>query len=102
MSADQYSFARYGIECAKGWASLYEPLIERCKAANIDIFQIKQKFGGLRFYVDSKAPADLLLAIHEAQQKSFSICEECGAAGSLREKRHYVRTLCDKDMATWK
>ena len=83
----------FGIECGKGWAGLYEPLRERCRAEGIPITQIKEKFGGLRFYVAGGSDA-LHAAIEAAEAASFKTCEECGAAG---KKRHgsWLRTLCD-------
>lgn len=83
----------FGIECGPGWASLYLPLIERCKAEGVAILQIKEKFGGLRFYVGA-ASDDLFTAIDEAEKRSITMCEECGEPGRLRGLG-WIRTLCD-------
>lgn len=87
-------FELFHIECENGWASLYEPLIARCKAENVSILQIKEKWGGLRFYV-GPASKDLCDAIDEAEKRSFTICEECGEQGKVRSGG-WVRTLCDE------
>lgn len=84
----------YIPECGEGWASLYRPLIERCKAEGVQIAQIKEKFGGLRFYVYGGSD-DLFDAIQEAEKKSVSICEVCGAPGVLLKDRGIYRTRCD-------
>ena len=90
------SFELFGIECNKGWEALYLPLIERCKEEGVTIFQIKEKFGGLRFYVDSASP-ELFQAIDLAEAASFNTCEDCGEPGKLRtEGRYWIRTLCDE------
>jgi Tfp pilus assembly protein PilV len=79
--------------CGEGWESLYAPLIERCQAEGVAILQIKQKFGGLRFYVMGGSD-ELHAAIEAAEAKSFTVCEECGARGELR-KGAYWQSLCD-------
>jgi hypothetical protein len=84
----------YGVERGEGWKSLYEPLLERCKAEGVAVLQVKEKFGGLRFYV-SGGSDDLFDAIDEVASKSFTICEQCGAPGELR-KRGWSKTLCDR------
>lgn len=82
------------IECGEGWKLLYEPLIERCKAEGVAILQIKEKFGGLRFYIIGGTD-ELYDSIDEAEAKSFTICERCGAPGVLREGG-WMQTLCDE------
>lgn len=56
--------------------------------------QVKEKFGGLRFYVD-KANDEQCAAIEFAEVMSVRMCEECGSPGTPR-KGGWVRTLCDK------
>ena len=84
----------FGIECEKGWESLYAPLIERCQKEGVKILQIKEKFGGLRFYVDTGS-TDLFRAIDAAEDASFKICEQCGAPGKLRSGG-WLKTRCDE------
>lgn len=81
------------VECGEGWKSLYVPLMERCKADGVAVLQVKEKFGGLRFYVAGGSD-DLYDAIEEAESRSFTICECCGAPGELR-KDGWWKTLCD-------
>lgn len=84
----------YEYSCGKGWKDLIDPLIEMCEKNNVQINQIKEKFGGLRFYVAS-AGKEIYDAIDEAERKSFETCESCGAPGKLR-KGGWLKTLCDK------
>lgn len=58
-----------------------------------ELAQVKEKFGGLRFYVDG-ASEELRAQIALAEMLSFRICEVCGAPGSLR-REGWFRTLCD-------
>jgi hypothetical protein len=44
--------------------------------------QVKEKFGGLRFYM-TLYNEEFEALIREAQSKSFHICEECGKPGQL-------------------
>ena len=83
------------IECGLGWAKLYEPLIELCKKENVKILQIKEKFGGLRFYV-GKAPDKIYKAIDKAEKKSYKTCERCGNAAKLSTSGAYWYTLCER------
>ena len=39
--------------------------------------QVKEKFGGLRFYI-SAAPQEVHNMIHKAEAESYTICEHCG------------------------
>lgn len=82
------------VECGAGWKSLYEPLVERCKAEGVAVLQAKEKFGSLRFYVMGGSD-DLHAAIKQAESRSCTICELCGAPGELR-KRSCLKTLCDR------
>ncbi len=65
-------------ECVgPGWKKLVDPLEEVCKLTNTSILQVKEKFGGLRFYVGS-APEWLYDLIHIAEWASIKTCEDCG------------------------
>lgn len=83
---------RHKVECGEGWKSLYAPLIERCKAEGAAVLQVKEKFGGLCFYVGG-ASDDLYDAIKVAESKSLTLCEKCGDPGELR-KGAWWQTLC--------
>jgi hypothetical protein len=59
------------------------------------IAQIKEKFGGLRYYADGDIDEQMDGMIDFAESLSYTICEECGAPGKLRSGG-WMRTLCDK------
>ncbi len=85
----------------EGW----HPLVRQL-AADLDalvpgrwqVQQVKEKFGGLRFYAEVYRDHDRSLQafelIHKAEAASFTICEVCGQPGSRREGG-WIRTLCD-------
>lgn len=94
----------YGFECGNGW----EPLIRRLSVKlqrlinklpkrdqrDTHAVQVKQKFGGLRFYLACPSEA-MYLAIRDAEQESFGICEDCGKPGkTARGRGNWVATLC--------
>jgi len=61
--------------------------------------QVKEKFGGLRFYVRLdglrlRQDDAIRRRIGAAMEESFHTCEICGQPGKLREER-CIRTLCD-------
>ncbi len=57
--------------------------------------QVKEKFGGLRFYVDrSSQEQDDLIRL--AEGKASRTCEVCGAPGALKNDRGWYRTSCGK------
>ena len=62
--------------------------------ADIYVVQVKEKFGGLRFYMNQSTPY-MDGAISMAENLSYSICEQCGAPGT-RGGSGYVQTLCAK------
>jgi hypothetical protein len=55
--------------------------------------QVKEKFGGLRFYVDNGNDRIYGL-ISMAESMSYRICEDCGNPGKSGG-RGWIRTLCD-------
>lgn len=84
----------FGWEIGKGWYDLVKPLVEECNEKGYAILQIKEKYGGLRFYV-AACPQEFWDKVDEAEKESYTICEECGEPGELRGGG-WMRTLCDK------
>lgn len=120
---------QYGIYVDDGWYQLVYKLSSDIEQIAIEegidpqsidwpmVTQIKQKFGGLKFYCrtgekeaqpmvleeygeiysirpypSNKAMARL---IYLAEEKSRTLCEVCGLRGKLRN-RGWIKTLCDK------
>lgn len=57
--------------------------------------QVKEKYGGLRYYVDS-ASDEQYGAINFACRLAYGICEKCGSMQDVTTKatKSWVRTLC--------
>lgn len=58
------------------------------------IAQIKEKFGGLRIYVD-QAPTEYYDLIDGLEEASTRMCEFCGSFGMSRDINGWYQTLCD-------
>jgi len=96
----------YRVECADGW---FEVIYKLCKniqnvldkevqkgqpLEDFTVVQVKEKFGGLRFYTHNSIAAieDL---IESAYDEVNEICEYCGDEGVLRKDLGWIRTLCN-------
>jgi hypothetical protein len=79
-----------------GWYGLIKTLIEESIANgwNKEVCQVKEKFGGLRFYING-ATREVHDIMSKYESMSYEICEECGEPGEERPGG-WIRTLCDK------
>lgn len=106
----------FGFECGDGWEPLIRTIASELEAfiltlpeergAYVRAAQVKEKYGGLRFYVDTDAdivdgewlsidlPEHVTKTIREAEDASLRTCEVCGADGSTRESQGWVTTRC--------
>jgi hypothetical protein len=75
-----------------------EPLVAEHQ---FEVRQVKEKFGGLRFYVNCKTEdaEDIDRRIGIAAEESFRTCEICGQPGKLREGS-FIKTLYDEHDAS--
>jgi NMD protein affecting ribosome stability and mRNA decay len=79
-----------------GWRKLLEELLSDLEKLGWDgyLFQVKEKFGGLRFYAGGD---DYIYdRISKAEEDSYHICENCGDEGKARNELSWIKTLCDK------
>jgi len=96
----------WGFSVDDGWFDLIydlsvkiEKIIVGIKAENLDTdlpyaSQVKEKFGGLRFYMNS-ATKDIYDLISKAEADSYTICESCGKPGTTK-RGSWINTLCDE------
>lgn len=98
----KFPFELFGIECGKGWKSLYMPILEEVANYNkdkeseeekIQVHQVKEKYGGLRVYL-SHYTEKLEKMIDDAEDKSYDTCELCGKPGKVRG-HGWLYTRCD-------
>lgn len=96
------------LECNDGWLQLIfelsrqlEPII---KLQHESVFndedsliyctQCKEKFGTLRFYMNTYIPS-IENIIEKYEDLSGTICERCGGEATTRKIKGWVTTICD-------
>ena len=88
-----------------GWMPIVRELDAQLSFIDPDytIVQVKEKFGGLRYYIDSeKNSEEMYKLISIAEGRCWRVCESCGSTNSVTtdknpEDGHYrVLTLCNK------
>lgn len=88
----------WGFAVSDGWFEIIKELAEKLEPMGVVAAQVKEKFGGLRFYinpVDKSIFDEVYKYINEAESKSYETCEKCGKPGS-RRGGGWVITLCDE------
>lgn len=95
-------------DVGEGWVPLILDLIEDLKEIypEFKVAQVKEKFGGLRFYPENYKKDYVGQSIHEsrfykriaeAEQLSLKTCEVCGEPGVPGNANGgWILTLCDK------
>lgn len=95
----------YGLECGDGWLDIIDEASKKIESySNKKIsedstfkgfvaHQVKEKFGGLRFYV-SKHDAVIDEIIIEAEKACAKTCETCGNPGTVR-RGGWLKNRCD-------
>jgi hypothetical protein len=98
----------WGFECGDGWYQILDSLCANIQhhidwqnknhekhpvVEQVIAVQIKEKFGGLRFYYDG-GDEKIQGMVRMAESWAAHTCEECGAPGKMRNGG-WIRTLCD-------
>jgi len=93
----------WGITCGDGWfgllwslcGDLQELIGRESEEARDDVraVQVKEKLGGLRFYMRRATPA-MLERIQRAEAQSLHVCDVCGDPGTLIRGVGLWRTRC--------
>jgi hypothetical protein len=101
-------FSHSGFQIGAGWLNIIDNLatsIEKLcpdDVASIEVIQVKEKFGGLRFYygfaktsnIDQETKNQIEQLVKKAEDRCLNTCEACGEPGQLR-KGNWLRVLCD-------
>ena len=85
-----------------GWYPIIKDLIEDLIKLGWDkqLCQVKEKFGGLRYYFASSDPSlykQMGQIIAKYERESFGICEVCGKTGTTENTGGMIKTLCKSD-----
>ena len=101
----------WGIECGDGWYGIIDYLckmIMMCEEDKIDTpeekegmvcqaTQVKEKYGGLRFYVCG-ANDEQWKYIEAVELMSYGVCENCGTTIDVHQTKGWISSLCPKCM----
>lgn len=114
--AKEYFFLKdVSLGIGSGWFSLLNDLCQELLAfvpAEFKVTQIKEKFGGLRFYYELKDynHYDITYSSHishenyrqkinilvaKAEALSYETCEVCGDPASLDRSSFWIKSLCE-------
>lgn len=104
----------WGFECGDGWYQILDSLCANIQqhidwqnknhekhpvVEQVVAVQVKEKFGGLRFYYDG-GDEKIQGMVRMAESWASVTCEECGQPGTMRNGG-WIRTLCDKHEAEY-
>lgn len=88
----------WGLEVGDGWHDLIRRLCEDVMTMNppetFKALQVKEKFGGLRFYV-AGGSQEISNRIDAAERESYKTCETCGSTESVTSTGSWITTLCE-------
>lgn len=96
----------YNFTIGKGWKDLVEILfdaivfyekhnVNNAKYTQVNIKQVKEKFGSLRFYY-SGGDGYIRGLVDIAEMISSTICEVCGEKGEIVNSSGYYHAACKK------
>lgn len=90
----------FGLECGDGWFNLIYALCEELEQQAIlektplpEAQQVKQKLGGLRFYVNG-GTREMLNLIDAAETRSETLCEVYGDHAERFSDAGWIKTRC--------
>ena len=92
-AVDNYEFAKAHNFSAERIEKAREE-VEFLRKTHPVAIQVKEKFGGLRFYLKNSTP-EIDKAVQLAETMSYNTCEVCGKRGTRRDTS-WIRTLCNE------
>jgi hypothetical protein len=89
----------YAKQCVgNGWHGLVDETYDLLEPHEIEVTQVKEKFGQLRIYtgIMTKEVSDELdPKIWEIESRSMSVCECCGQPAEQRTKGGWLKSICN-------
>jgi hypothetical protein len=92
------SILKCSIDVGPGWYPIIDELCQEMKDAGYEglywAVQIKEKFGGLRFYTNFGC-TELYNMVTEAEHRAEKTCEETGRPGSIKNVDGWLKCTAD-------
>ena len=93
-------FTAFGCQCGQGWYEMLRSMCkeiedaykEKNKTPDIEIHQIKEKYGTLRVYYASSI--NIRYIINKYEKLSETTCEECGQPGIMHDDNGWFFVRC--------
>jgi len=96
----------YGLSIGIGWVPMIEEYSKKIETYLVEfvknnpgkdfprVTQVKEKFGGLRFYMSQRDDVvDEIVA--EMEEKSYTTCETCGSTDASKRTEGWHKVLCN-------
>lgn len=90
-----------GFECGDGWFDMLNRMSLEVEEYSkkfdmpVEVYQVKEKFGTLRFYCNLSSP-HLLYIIDKYERISRQTCLYCGAPSVIFTRRGWIHNMCEK------
>jgi len=86
----------FDVDLPAGWLEIARKCcaVVSKEAPDLRVSQLKEKFGGARFYYVGFATQKTVDAIDAFEKQSYQTCQLCGAPGKGRGER-WIITMCD-------
>ena len=98
----------WGIDCGDGWFQIIDLLCgllqwdtDHNKYPQIEAVQVKEKYGGLRFYTNGENDHQSGMIKYTCHLSEY-VCEECGSMEGVTQTEGWIVTLCPKCMKKYK
>ena len=89
----------YAKQCVgNGWHGLIDEAYDLLEPHEIQVTQVKEKFGQLRIYtgIMTAEVADVLdEKIWAIEERSMSVCESCGQPSTLQSRVGWLKSICN-------
>ena len=94
----------FDISPPSGWEDIVDQLLKELTLVSkkIEVFQIKEKFGGLRVYLrnpsnfTSEQGMDVYSLVCAAEKRCSTSCAICGKEGTHQNNKGWWAVLCDE------
>ena len=95
----------WGFDCGDGWYWLIDKLCSNLQwntdknnrdgeYPQVVAVQVKEKFGGLRFYVQG-GTSEQHAVISFVESLSYSVCESCGTTKNMGRTSGWIASICE-------